>query len=62
MDKKLPEVEKIACDICRKEVPLSEAKTPEAMDYVAHFCGLECYTKWQQDSEKVDKQGEAGKK
>lgn len=56
MDQKLPEVELVVCDICRKEVPLSEAKTPEAVDYVAHFCGLECYTKWQQDS--AAKQGE----
>ncbi len=56
MDKKLPEVEKVSCDICRKEVPLSEAKVPEAADYVAHFCGLECYEQWQKDSEKADKQ------
>ncbi|MDD2721530.1 MAG: DUF3330 domain-containing protein [Gallionella sp.] len=55
MDKKLPEVETIACDICRKEVPLSEAKVPEAADYVAHFCGLECYAQWQKDSEQADK-------
>ena len=46
------EVEKIACDICRKEVPLSEAMIPEAEEYVAHFCGLECYTQWKKDSEK----------
>jgi hypothetical protein len=60
MDKQLPEVELVVCDICRKEVPKSAAKIPEAIDYVAHFCGLECYTQWQQDNEKNS--AEAGKK
>jgi hypothetical protein len=36
----------VACDICLKEVPASEAKNCEATDYVIHFCGLECYEKW----------------
>ncbi|HCJ51782.1 MAG: hypothetical protein AUJ88_07065 [Gallionellaceae bacterium CG1_02_56_997] len=53
-DKELPEVETVACDICRKEVPLSEAKIPEASDYVAHFCGLDCYAKWQKESDQAD--------
>lgn len=51
MDKQLPEDELVACDICLREVPISAAKTPEVADYVAHFCGLECYAKWQQGSE-----------
>lgn len=51
MDKDSVKLEKVACDICRKEVPLSEAKTPEAVDYVAHFCGLECYEQWKKESE-----------
>ena len=45
------EDEKIPCDVCQKEVPLSEAMIPEAADYVAHFCGLECYAQWKQNSE-----------
>ncbi len=56
MKQNLPEAEKISCDICRKEVPLSEAKTSEAEDYVAHFCGLECYAKWKQQSEQPGEQ------
>lgn len=40
------EAGKISCDVCRKEVPLSEAVVPEAKDYVAHFCGLDCYEQW----------------
>ena len=47
----LPEAEKVSCDVCRKEIPLSEAVIPEAADYVAHFCGLECYAKWKRQSE-----------
>lgn len=40
------ETERVACDVCLKEVPITEAVVPEATDYVAHFCGLECYEKW----------------
>ena len=54
MDKQLPEIELVSCDICLKEVPVSEAITPEAVDYVAHFCGLECYAKWRQGRESQD--------
>ena len=50
------EVEKVPCDVCRKEIPLSEAVIPEAADYVAHFCGLECYAKWKQQSEQAGQQ------
>jgi len=57
-----PEVEKVPCDVCRKEVPLSGAKTSEAADYVAHFCGLECYAKWKQQSEQPGHQGGNAKK
>jgi len=55
------EIEKVSCEICRKEVPLSEAMIPEAEEYVAHFCGLECYTQWKKDSEKAMR-GSGGKK
>lgn len=53
---KSTEVEHVACDVCLKEVPLSEATIPEALDYVAHFCGLECYEKWKQQGAKPDLQ------
>jgi hypothetical protein len=43
----------ISCEICMKEVPLSDAITPETHDYVAHFCGLACYAQWKaQDGKK----------
>lgn len=38
--------EQVSCEICLKEIPASEAQNAEASDYVAHFCGLDCYDKW----------------
>lgn len=49
------DVEQVACDICLKEVPKSEAVIPEAGDYVAHFCGLDCYEKWKNQNPKTPK-------
>ena len=48
------QVEQVACEICLKEVPLSEAIVPEATDYVAYFCGLDCYDKWKNQQAKTD--------
>lgn len=42
------EPEHVSCDICMKEVPIDEANSFEAVDYVIHFCGLECFEKWKQ--------------
>lgn len=38
--------EQVSCEVCLKEVPQSSAVNFEADDYVAHFCGLECYARW----------------
>ena len=47
--------EKVECQVCMKEVPISESKSEEATDYVLHFCGLECYSKWkEQNQQKQD--------
>lgn len=40
------DAELVACDVCLREVPRSEAVVPEAADYVAYFCGLQCFQKW----------------
>ena len=37
---------KVKCEVCLKEIPRSEAKSAEAIDYVVYFCGLDCYEKW----------------
>ena len=36
----------MSCNICLKEVPISEAVIPEASDYVAYYCGVDCYDVW----------------
>ena len=35
------------CAACLKEIPKSEAKSAEAVDYVMYFCGLHCFEKWE---------------
>ena len=44
--KKIVEPEKIACEVCFKEIPISEAKSVKATDYIMYYCGLDCYDKW----------------
>jgi len=44
------EVEEMSCEVCLKNIPVSEAKSEEATDYVAYFCGLNCYDKWKGQS------------
>jgi hypothetical protein len=44
--KKIIEPEKVACEVCFKEIPLSEATSVKATDYIVYYCGLECYDQW----------------
>jgi hypothetical protein len=37
---------RLTCTVCLTEVPVSGARSEETSDYVAHFCGLDCYDKW----------------
>lgn len=48
--------EMVPCDVCLKEIPLSEAQRFEAEDYVAHFCGLDCYSAWKSRGEALNRQ------
>lgn len=43
----------VACEICLKEIPWSEATSEEAVDYVLHFCGLDCYARWKEQGTRV---------
>jgi len=36
----------LTCTVCQHEIPESEAVIAEAVDYVVHFCGLDCYQRW----------------
>ena len=42
-----------SCCVCYKEIPLDAAFTPEGAEYVEHFCGLECYQRFQARSKAV---------
>ena len=53
-DKKQSPEELIQCEVCLKEVPASEAESSEGADYVAHFCGLECYQQWHDKHQQED--------
>ncbi|HBV21785.1 MAG TPA: DUF3330 domain-containing protein [Nitrosomonas sp.] len=44
--------ETIACEICMKEIPVSETISDEASDYVVHYCSVDCYAKWKEQNEK----------
>lgn len=46
---KSTEPEQVSCETCLKLVPKSEAASAEARDYVAYFCGLECYEEWKRE-------------
>lgn len=37
----------INCSVCCKEIPLDVIFTPEGAEYVEHFCGLDCYARFQ---------------
>lgn len=49
--KKIIEPEKVACEVCLKEIPLSEATSVKATDYIVYYCGLDCYDKWKKQTE-----------
>jgi hypothetical protein len=40
------EVTLVSCEVCRTEIPKSEEKAPEAVEYFVYFCGADCYDKW----------------
>jgi len=43
----LPDDEQlISCETCINSVPISETNIVEVEEYVAYFCGLECYDQW----------------
>ena len=48
--------ERVPCEVCLKEIPVSEAKVAEAEDYVHHFCGLECYEQWKKREQKAEEE------
>ncbi len=51
---KLTEPDVVSCNVCLKEVPASEARSEEALDYVVHFCGLQCFEEWKKGQQDED--------
>jgi hypothetical protein len=45
----------VECNVCLKEIPVSEARSVEVVDYVMHFCGIDCYSKWKEQNTKTEK-------
>lgn len=41
----------VSCEICLKSIPVSEANSAETEDYVAYFCGLDCYALWKRQQQ-----------
>jgi hypothetical protein len=54
--------EQISCEVCHKEIPLSEAMRFETEDYVAHFCGLDCFSTWKDRSAGFDQKQQEKKR
>ncbi|MFQ6037476.1 MAG: DUF3330 domain-containing protein [Candidatus Aminicenantales bacterium] len=49
--------DKIACHVCRKEIPKAAALHAEGEEYVLHFCDISCLDFWKK--EKKDKKKES---
>lgn len=50
-----PEVQElISCEICLTSIPKESAQHAETDDYVAYFCGLECYEQWAKQNPKPE--------
>ena len=47
--------ELISCEVCLKSIPKQDSKSVEADEYVAYFCGLDCYDVWVKKTEKDEK-------
>ncbi len=48
----------LTCDFCLKELPSGNGLHEEGKDYIAHFCGLECFEAWQKRHGRDRAQGE----
>jgi len=38
--------DRVACEVCFREVPRSAARAQECADYARYFCGDDCYQQW----------------
>lgn len=54
-----PPPELVSCRICRKEIPLSSAFTPQGAEYIEYFCGIECYEEFLAEAQQTPSQRES---
>ena len=50
----------LSCKVCMREIPADVDHTLEGQEYVAHFCGLDCYRAWHDHGEDPPKRPEDG--
>ena len=50
------EIEQVKCEVCLKEIPVSETTSEEVANYVTYFCGLDCYERWKKQLDEPGKQ------
>ena len=48
----------LSCEVCKKEIPASEAVCAEAADYVLYYCGIACFELWREQSEEPAEQAD----
>lgn len=53
--------EKIACQVCRKEIPKAVALHPAGQEYILNFCSTECLDFWQTETEEQARDKESKK-
>lgn len=48
-EKPIPiEPQLVQCEVCLTEIPETVAQTAEGPDYIHHFCGIDCMSRWKQ--------------
>jgi YHS domain-containing protein len=46
--------DKIACQVCKKEIPKSAALNAEGAEYVQYFCNTDCLDYWKKEKEESE--------
>lgn len=57
-DDKKREEERVACHVCRAEIPKAAALHAEGREYIHHFCSTGCLLEWENAGDK-DESGKA---
>ncbi len=42
--------ESVSCTVCQQEIPHTNGLSVEAQEYLFFFCGVGCYSSWQQEN------------